>query len=99
MGPEDDVDQRREISVAFHCMPKWQIALYFVAVTSTFTAAEQVPGSLEIGYDPLHGAFCNPDTVRYVAHPRFGVCRQAEQNMGVVGQKRPARVPCWFCVS
>lgn len=61
-----------------------------VVVSSAFALAGDEPVFDEVGDDALSGAFGDPHCGGDVAEPCFGVAGDAEQNLGVVGEERPA---------
>ena len=46
----------------------------------------------EIGHDPLHSAFGDPDSFGNLAEPDFGVLGDEQQNVCMIAQESPGRL-------
>jgi hypothetical protein len=66
------------------------VGLDRVVIAATVAPARDVAGGCQLGHDPVSGPFGDPDRVADLAQADARVMRDAEQHLGVVGQKRPA---------
>ena len=76
-------------------VPKRQIGSHLVAIPTTMANPLDVPSFLQLGDDPLNGALRDTYEVSDISHPRLRLPRNAQENVGVVGEKRP----CWLWFS
>jgi hypothetical protein len=60
-------------------------------VAAAVAPARDVAGGGELDDDPVRGAFCDPDRLADLAQADAWVVRDAEQHLGMVGEKRPCR--------
>jgi hypothetical protein len=68
-----------------------QVGLDRVVVAAAVAGTRDVAGGGELDHDPVRGAFCDPDRLADLAQADARVMRDAEQHLGVVGEKRPCR--------
>jgi hypothetical protein len=66
------------------------VGLDRVVVAAAVAPARDVAGGDQLGDDPVCSAFGDPDRLADLAQAHAGVMRDAEQHLGVVGEKRPA---------
>lgn len=59
-------------------------------VSATHSAAFEEPGVNELGHDPLGGSFGDPHPLGDVTEANAGVACDAEQDLRVVRDERPA---------
>lgn len=76
-------------------MAEREIVPNFVPIPATLPDPFDVPAPFQIGNDPLDGALGDADHARDIAHPHLGLLRDAQEDMGVVGEKRPGRIRVW----
>lgn len=76
--------------VALHGVAQRQIRLHLVGVAPALTGAAQVPGVDELADDALGGALGDPDDRCDVAKAYPRIPRDAEQDVSMVRQERPA---------
>jgi hypothetical protein len=62
-----------------------------VVVSSSLALAVDVAGFDEVGEDALGGALGDADALGDVSEPGIRVLGDGEQDLGVVGEKRPGR--------
>ena len=91
---EHQVDQGGDAFVSFDRVPKRKIGSDLVAIPTTLANSLEVPSFLQLGDDPLNGALGDPDQLSDVAHPHLRLPRNAQEDVRVVGEKRPGRL--WF---
>lgn len=94
MFAKHELDQRGDAFVSLDRVPKRKIASHLVAIPTTMASPLEVPSFLQLGDDPLNGALGDADEVSDVAHPRLRLPRNAQEDVRVVGEKRPGRL--WF---
>ena len=87
----EDAEDLADVVAALERVAQRQIGVEAVAVAAPLPRALEVPGFDEVGDDALSGALGDPHTLSDVAMADTRVARNAEQHMGVVGQKRPVR--------
>ena len=75
-------------------VPKWQIGSHLVTIPTTMANPLDVPSFLQLCDDPLNGALGDAHQVSDVAHPHLRLPRNAQEDVRVVGEKRPGRL--WF---
>lgn len=75
-------------------VPKRKIGSHLVAIPTTMANPLDVPSFLQLGDDPLNGALGDAYEVSDVAHPHLRLPRNAQEDVRVVGEKRPGRL--WF---
>lgn len=63
--------------------------LYLVAVATTLSLLEDVPGFGEIRHDGVRVSLGDAEVHRNIAEPYFGVVSDAEQSSTVVGEQAP----------
>lgn len=72
-------------------MPHRVLTVDLVAVSTPYPLAREEAGFDEVRDDPLDGSFGDPDVLSHVAKANVRVLRDAEQDLGVVRDERPAR--------
>lgn len=65
-----------------------------VVVASALALVAEHSGSFEIGDYSLHRPFGDAHLHGEIAHPQFGVARQADEDVGVIGEIGEARRIC-----
>jgi hypothetical protein len=68
------------------------IAVYFVAISPTFLDAGDIPSIDKVTNDRLGGALGNADKFSDVSGPQVGIAGEADQDVTVIGEKRPIRL-------
>jgi hypothetical protein len=86
----DERDQRRDSLMSLDRMTKRKIVPHIVSIPAPVPQPRDVPRLLEVGNYPLHRAFGDPDEGRNVSHARFGLLGDAQEDVRVVGEKRPS---------
>ena len=71
---EDESNQRVEGLVAFDRVAQRQVAVDLVGIAAPLAGAPDVPRSLELGDDPLHGSLRNADPLSDVPHRASRSC-------------------------
>jgi hypothetical protein len=75
--------------LALERMSQRKVGVKLIAVSSPVAVAVKIAGVNEVGDDPLGGALGDPDACGDVTKPNAGVTGNADQHVGVVGEKRP----------
>jgi len=75
--------------VRFDWMPQPLLFMDAVPVPPAFALNLEIAGFRQVIDDPLHRALGNPDSVGKIAHTGFGILRDAEQHVRMVGEKGP----------
>lgn len=78
--------------MAFQRVPQWEVRAKGVDVAAPFAFASQVSAVFQVRHDALDRALGDPHLVCNIPHPRLGLPRQADQDVRVIGQERPADV-------
>jgi hypothetical protein len=91
---EHETDQRGDAFVSLDRVPKRKIGSRLVAIPTTMANPLDVPSFRQLGDDPLNGTLGDAYEASDVAHPHLRLPRNAQQNVRVVGEKRPGRL--WF---
>jgi hypothetical protein len=71
-------------------MPQRQLGVELVFIAPSDTLTRQITVSHEVGHYPLRGALGNTNPFGYVAEPDFGILRNAQQDVRVIGQEGPS---------
>jgi len=61
-----------------------------IVIASSFAAAAQHPCRFELDDDPVHGSLGDADQPCDVSEGRIRIAREADEDVGVVAQERPA---------
>ena len=85
----DEFHKHRHIAMTLHGVPQGLVQLHAVNISSTFANVRQVASLFELGDYLLHGALGDPHPRREIANTRVRVTNDADQNVGVIRQKRP----------
>ena len=64
-----------------------------VMILAAYALPFEIARLFEIDHDPLHGPFCDQNFHRNVSNADPGPEKNAMQNVSVIAQKRPIRVP------
>jgi hypothetical protein len=88
--PREDGQEVADLLLAGERVGEGQVGLDRVVVAAAVALARDVVGGGELGDDAVRGAFGDPDRLADLAQADAGVVRDAEQHLGVVGEKRPA---------
>ena len=75
-------------------VPKRKIGSDLVAVSTTMANPLYVPSFFQVGNDALDRALRDAYELSNIAHPRLRLPRNAQEDVRVVGEKRPGRL--WF---
>ena len=67
-----------------------QLGVDLILVAAPDALTSDVAGGAELGDDPVRGALGDPHLVADLAYAHSRVIRDADQNLGVVGQELPA---------
>ena len=70
---------------------EWEVGVDRVVVAAAVSVACDVTGVGELGDDSMRGPFGDPDALADVAQANAGVTGDADQHLGVVGEKCPTR--------
>lgn len=73
----------------FDRVAKWAVRIDGVMVPSAVAGARDDAPAFQIGNDLLYCPFGDADALGYVAQPHRRVFGKAEQDVGVIAQKRP----------
>jgi hypothetical protein len=76
--------------VVFDTVPHRAIEHDVVAIAPTFSVTSDASGRFEVLDDALHGPFGDADLIGEIAQTQARITRQTDQDVGVVGQERPA---------
>src|SRR2546429_9480493 len=68
-----------------------KVGLDRVVVAAAVALARDVPGGGEVADDAMGGALGDPDRLADLAQADAGILGDAQQDLGVVGEKRPRR--------
>ena len=72
-------------------MPQWELSVNAVNVAAADSFAFENPAGFQFRNDFLHGTFGNANGSHHVSQPHFRVLREAQKDVGVIGEKRPTR--------
>jgi hypothetical protein len=86
-----EVEERSDLVPALRGVSHRVLTVDLVTVSTPHSLAREEAGCDEVGDDPLHGSLGDPDVIGYVAKAHVRVIRDAEQDLGVVRDERPAR--------
>jgi hypothetical protein len=86
----EQVEERADLMAALSWVSHRMPPLDLVAVSSPHSLAPQEAGFNEVGHDPLDGALGDSDVLGHVAKTDVRVLRDAEQDLGVIRDERPA---------
>ena len=84
-------EQVADVLVARDRVRKRKVGVDRVVVAAPVALARDVAGVGELGDDPMRGPLGDTDALADVAQANSGVTGDADQHLGVVGQKRPTR--------
>ena len=85
----DGVEQVTDACVAFDGVAEPACGVDLVGVASADAMAGEHAGLFEVLHDLLHGAFGDADLLGDVPEPGIGITRQADEDVGVVGEVGP----------
>jgi hypothetical protein len=71
-------------------VPQRQLGVELVFIASSDALTAQITVSHQVGDYALRGALGDADPFRYIAEPDLGILRNAQQNVGVIGEKGPS---------
>jgi hypothetical protein len=85
-----EIYERSDLVSALSGMPHRVLAVDLVPISTPHTLSRDETRLDEVGDDPLHRSLRDPDVLRDVAQAHVRVLRDAEQDLGVVRDERPA---------
>jgi len=86
----EDCEEVADLLLAGERIGQRQVGLDGVVVAAPVAPARDVAGVGELDDDPVRGAFGDPDRLADLPQADARVMRDAQQYLGVVGEKRPA---------
>jgi hypothetical protein len=89
-GIQNETNEAFDFAVGLHRMAQRQVTENAVSVPPPVALAFQDAAGFELRDDFLHGAFGDSHLNSDVTESHFGISGQAEQDVGVVGEKRPS---------
>jgi len=92
MFAKHEIDQRRDAFVSLDRVPERTIGSDLVAISTTMANPLDVPGLFQVGDDALDRALRDAYKLSNVAHSCLRLPRNAQQDVRVVGEKRPVRL-------
>ncbi len=90
--PEDEVEEHAHLAVRLDRMRQRAVQVHLVAIPPPLARAREVTSFFEIGDDALHGPLGDPDSGCDFMQSNLRLLRDANQNVGVIAQKRPVKV-------
>ena len=75
-------------------VPQGKSGSNLVTISTTLATPLEVPSFFQVGDDALDRALRDAHKLSNIAHPHLGLPRNAQQDVRVVGKKRPCRL--WF---
>jgi len=80
------------VAVRGYRVAERSIRVQLVLIAAALALVREVASFFEIGDDVLHGPLGDPDSDCDFAQPNARLLRDANQNVGVIAQKRPVNV-------
>jgi hypothetical protein len=88
-GFPDTPKQVVERPVGFHPVAQRSVSVQGVVVAPTFPVAFKVARFLEVGHNPLHGPFGDPDLEGDLAQGAIPILCEAHHDVAMVAEKSP----------
>jgi hypothetical protein len=84
-----EIKQRADVMSELSRVAHRAVALDHVVVPPTDAGPLEKTGLGEVGHDALNGTLCDPDVPGDVPKADVGILSDAQQDLGVVSEKRP----------
>ena len=89
---EDQIKEQAYVAVRGYRVAERSIRVQLVMIAAALALAREVACFFEIGDDALHGPLGDPDSGCDFTQSNLRLLRDANQNVGVIAQKRPVKV-------
>jgi len=85
-----EIEERADLESALSGVPHRVLTVDLVPISTPHTLARDETRLDEVGDDPLHRSLSDPDVLGDVAQAHVRILGDAEQDLGVVRDERPA---------
>jgi hypothetical protein len=90
LGLEHESKQGPDLLVSLDRVAQGALGVELVSVAPAFPDTREIAALLEVGDDPLHGALGDPHSHRDLAKADLRLARNAQQDVPVIAEERPA---------
>jgi hypothetical protein len=92
LSAEDQIKEHAYVEVRGYRVAERSIRVQLVMIAAALALAREVASFFEIGDDTLHGSLGDPDSGCDFTQPNLRLLCDANQNVGVIAQKRPVKI-------